>query len=169
MARKKNEEKVLDMNANMQGTVVFSESVNLRINGNFTGELKTKGILFIGKQASVDAQIEGEDITIAGKVKGNIMASKRLSLLESASVEGEIFTKSFEIKEGAVFEGVSHMKTKKVSSDKKMTLKEVAEYLDIESKKIEEWAKDGNIPAVKESNTWVFQKNNIDEWIKTNA
>ena len=173
MARKKDELNVLDMNANMQGSVVFSEDVNLRINGNFSGELKTKGILFVGEKADVNAEIYGDDVTIAGTVKGNINASQRLTLLKSAVIEGDIFTKALEVKEGALFEGRSHMTTESIASasalPEKMNLTEVSKYLDIKTDKIEEWANIGKIPADKKDESWMFEKKDIDQWLKANA
>ena len=170
MAKKKSESNpnVLDMNANMQGSVVFSEPVNLRINGNFSGELKTKGILFVGDKAEVNAEIVGEDITVSGRVRGNITASKRLSLLEKSFVEGDIFSGRVEIKEGAVFEGRVHMISFATVGDN-MGIDEVAKYLDVKISKVEEWANEGKIPANKDSEGWNFDKNNIDEWLKANA
>ena len=35
------EEKILDVNATMQGTMIFKDPVNLRINGEFEGKLDT--------------------------------------------------------------------------------------------------------------------------------
>ena len=39
------EDKILDVDARMQGTVVFKDPVNLRINGSFEGKLDTRGNL----------------------------------------------------------------------------------------------------------------------------
>jgi excisionase family DNA binding protein len=164
MARKReSEEKVLDMNANMQGTIVFAEPVNLRINGSFSGELKTRGTLFIGESADVNAEIQGEDITIAGKVKGNIHADGKLAMLGTAVVEGDIFTPALEVREGAIFQGISHM------IREQMSVKEIARYLDIDQNKIVQWANEGAIPAVKKGESWLFEKARIDSWLKDNA
>ena len=45
------EEKFMDVNAAMQGKLVFSDPVNLRINGKFEGELNVRGNLIISKDA----------------------------------------------------------------------------------------------------------------------
>jgi len=164
MARKREaEEKVLDMNANMQGTIVFSESVNLRINGTFTGELKSRGTLFIGESADVNAEIQGEDITIAGKVKGNIHADGKIAMLGTSVVEGDIYTPVLEVREGAIFQGISHMLSEQ------MNVKEVSRYLDIDQNKIVQWANEGAIPAARKGESWIFEKARIDTWLKDNA
>jgi cytoskeletal protein CcmA (bactofilin family) len=68
------EEKILDVNASMQGNMIFKDPVNLKINGTFEGTLTTKGNLTIGESAEVKADIIGENIVIAGKVTGDIIA-----------------------------------------------------------------------------------------------
>ena len=51
--REETMEKVLDVDATMQGTLTFRDPVNLRINGSFEGNLDTKGNLTIGENATV--------------------------------------------------------------------------------------------------------------------
>lgn len=94
MGKRKGEEKILDVSAAMQGSLVFSDPVNLRINGKFEGKLTTKGVLIIGSDAEVKADISGEDLTIAGTVKGNIRASESLKLDSTAKVFWPISTVS---------------------------------------------------------------------------
>ncbi|MBU1783819.1 MAG: polymer-forming cytoskeletal protein, partial [Candidatus Omnitrophica bacterium] len=60
------EEKVLDVNAAMQGTLRFDDPVNLRISGKFEGTLDTKGKLMVGNKAEIKANITGEIIHIDG-------------------------------------------------------------------------------------------------------
>ncbi len=160
MLKKKDEDKILDVSASMQGSLVFSDPVNLRINGKFEGDLKTKGTLEIGKNAEVKAEIRGEVINIAGKVKGTIIAEKKLILLSTAVVEGEISTPLLQINEGAIFEGNCRM------VQEKMDIREVSRFLDIEESKILEWASSGRIPALKEGEKWVFERSRIENWVK---
>ena len=69
MLRKKRR-KSTDINATMQGSLVFSEPVNLRINGRFEGTLNTKGNLMVGENAVVNADIIGEDMILGSRVNG---------------------------------------------------------------------------------------------------
>ena len=48
-------EKTLDVDASMQGSLIFKDPVNLKINGRFEGTLNTKGNLMIGEHATVNA------------------------------------------------------------------------------------------------------------------
>ncbi|MBU2540735.1 MAG: polymer-forming cytoskeletal protein [Candidatus Omnitrophica bacterium] len=104
--RLKMQEKIIDIEAGMQGNIKFSSPVNLRISGKFEGELETQGVLAIGEKADVKAKkIKGEYITIAGNVKGDIISSKRLELSSSAKVIGNIKAPILVINEGAMLKG----------------------------------------------------------------
>jgi len=156
---KKPQEKVLDVDAFLQGDLSFKEPVNLRINGKFEGTLQTKGNLTIGSTAIVNAQIVGENIIIAGKVKGKIVAHHLLTLLPTAVVEGEIVPARLNIAEGAILEG-----TCKMLSDV-FNVEELARYLELDTSSILEWANAGKIPAFKEGNDWKFRRQEIDAWL----
>jgi len=163
-------EKVLDVDASMQGTMIFKDPVNLRINGEFEGKLDTKGMLTIGQTAEVKADISGEDITVAGRVSGNITATKRLSLVAPANIDGDIITPALNVSEGAVLNGRCQMSsteesTANSSKSKGMTIDEVARYLEVDTSLVEEWATQKKIPASKDSNKWKFTKEDIDSWV----
>src|SRR5262245_48203183 len=89
---KETEEKSIEINAQMQGTLSFKDPVNLKINGNFNGTMETRGTLTIGDTGIVEAHITGENIVIAGKVKGDIIAKKMLVLMPTAILTGNIST-----------------------------------------------------------------------------
>jgi len=164
--KKHEAEKVLDVDASMQGTLIFKDSVNLRINGTFEGVLNTKGSLMIGEHAVVNADITGESIVIAGKVSGNITALKDLKLISPARVIGDIKSPLLSIAEGAVFDGTSRMLGKADGlTDNAMTPDDLAKYLEIETNLVYEWANSGRLPGTKSGNAWKFERAKIDEWI----
>lgn len=102
----KTAQKVIDIEAGMEGNLKFSTPINLRISGKFEGELETKGNLSIGENADVKAKaIKGENITIAGEVKGDIVSSERLELSATAKVTGDIKAPILIVNEGAVLKG----------------------------------------------------------------
>lgn len=104
------DEKIIDIQTGMQGNVKFSGPINIRISGEFEGELETKGILIIGEKANVKAKIiKGENITISGKVKGDILSSKRLVLSSTAKVIGNVETPVLIVNEGAILKGECQM------------------------------------------------------------
>ncbi len=102
-------EKILDVDAAMQGSLAFRDPVNLRINGSFEGSLDVKGSLTIGENAVVKAGIKGENVIVAGRVYGDIVATRELKLTPPAHVTGNISTPRLSIVDGAILEGNCHM------------------------------------------------------------
>ena len=163
MMKKKVEEKILDVNAAMQGSLVFSDPVNLRINGKFEGNLTTKGNLIIGKSANVTADILGENITISGRVKGRIKASGMIAFTSSAEVYADIQAPTVSVEEGAVFNGQCKM------LKGKMSLTELSQYLSVTEDKIKEWVSSGEIPAERTSDGLFFDHKEVEAWISQNV
>jgi excisionase family DNA binding protein len=157
--KKKLEEKILDVDAAMQGTLSFKDPVNLRINGKFEGSLEVRGNLTIGQAAIVAADITGDNIIVGGKVKGRITARERLTLLPSAIVEGEIYPVKLNITEGAIFEGRCLMLHDFLNAE------ELARYLEVDLNSVMEWANSGKMPASKEGEQWKFERKAIDSWV----
>ena len=162
-------EKVLDVDATMQGTLTFRDAVNLRINGSFEGMLDTKGNLTISETAVVKAEIRGENIVIAGRVYGNVIAERELKLIPPAHVTGNITTPRLNILEGAVLDGECHMTAPGAdTSDKRkniLTAEELAKYLEVDASMVFEWANSGKLPAFRDKDIWKFEQDKIDEWV----
>jgi len=157
--KKKLEEKTLDVDAAMQGTLSFKDPVNLRINGKFEGYLETRGNLTIGSTAIVNADILGDNIIIGGRVKGKITARERLTLLPQAIVEGHIYPAKLNIAEGAVLQGHCTMLHDFLNAE------QLAKYLEVELNSIMEWADSGKVPGNKDGNDWKFERKAIDSWV----
>lgn len=159
--KRKLEEKILDVDASMQGSLIFKDAVNLRINGRFEGTLQTKGNLTIGQTAIVTADIVGDNIIIGGRVKGRLTAKDRLTLLPSAIVEGDIYPAKLNIAEGAVLDGKCTMLHDFLNAE------ELARYLEVDLNSIMEWANSGKMPAFKEGSEWRFERKAIDTWVSS--
>lgn len=157
--KKKLEEKTLDVDAAMQGTLSFKDPVNLRINGKFEGNLDTRGNLTVGPTAMINADIIGDNIIIGGKVKGKITARERLTLLPQAVVEGHIYPAKLNIAEGAILEGQCSMLHDFLNCE------QLAKYLEVELSSVTEWANSGKVPANKENDDWKFERKAIDSWV----
>jgi excisionase family DNA binding protein len=157
--RKKLEEKILDVDAAMQGSMVFKDPVNLRINGKFEGVLETKGNLTIGSTAIILADIVGDNVIIGGRIKGKITARERLTLLPSAVVEGDIYPARLNVAEGAILEGKCSMLHDLLNAQ------ELARYLEVDLNSVMEWANSGKMPGHKEGNEWKFDRKSIDSWV----
>lgn len=152
------DEKTIEINAQMQGTLSFKDPVNLKVNGNFNGTLECKGTLTVGNTAFVEAHITGENIIIAGKIRGDIIARKMLVLMPSAVLSGNISTPKLTIVEGAIFHGKCQM------IEDVLNVEEVSMYLEIEPPTILELASQGKIPGIKSPDGWTFERSKIDSW-----
>ena len=157
--KKRIEDKILDVDASMQGSMTFRDPVNLRINGNFEGTLETRGNLTVGQTAMVLADIVGDNIIIGGRVKGRITAKERLTLLPTAVVDGDIFPVKLNVAEGAIFEGKCFMLHDFLNPE------ELARYLEVDLNSIVEWANSGKMPGAKNGDNWKFERKVIDSWI----
>lgn len=157
--KKKLEEKVLDVDAAMQGSLIFKDPVNLRINGRFEGNLETRGNLTVSHTATVHADILGDNIIIGGRVKGHITAREGLTLLPTAIVEGDIYPVKLNVAEGAVLEGKCNM------LHDLLNVEELSRYLEVDINSIMEWANSGKMPAFKEGSEWRFERKAIDSWV----
>ena len=163
--RDKVEQKILDVDASMQGTLVFKDAVNLRINGSFEGKLDIKGSLTIGENASIRADITGEEIIIGGKVTGNIIAKKQLKIFSRAHIVGDVQTPVLSVESGAILQGKCQMLNYPGKDALTFNVDELARYLELKRSDIITWADSGKIPAFKEGDDWRFERTMIDEWI----
>ena len=90
-----------------QGVLEFEKP--LQINGYFEGEIKTQGTLLIGEGAVVKADIQAGTVIVGGEVTGNILATRKLEMLGSGKVYGNIKTAKLHIADGVVFDGNCEM------------------------------------------------------------
>jgi cytoskeletal protein CcmA (bactofilin family) len=119
------DDKVINIEAGMQGNLKFTGPVNLRLNGDFEGDLEARGVLIIGEKADVKAKtVKGDTITIAGRVKGDIICSKRLELSSSARVLGNVEAPVLIVNEGAILKGDCQMPFEETKGEVKEKKKE---------------------------------------------
>jgi len=168
MAKRQEEpvEKILDVDASMQGTITFKDPVNLRINGSFEGKLDTRGVLAVGESAKIKANITGDKIIVAGKVTGNITAFASLTLASHAVVRGNIHTPVLSVLEGAVLDGEVLMSGAESELSDEMTVTDVAHYLELEEHVVEEWVEKKKIPAIFQDGTWRVRRSELERWIQ---
>ena len=156
-------ERWLEVDASMTGTLAFKDPVNLQINGRFEGTLQTKGNLLIGQKATVKATITGETISVAGILDGSVSATARLELKSTARITGKISTPRLVIEEGAILQGSVDM----ASTDGRgwMTIEELANYLEVDTNTVQDWAQTGRLPAEQQQGTWRFDRSKVEDWL----
>lgn len=74
--------------------------------GSFSGQIECDGDLFIGPDAHVEADVKSARVTIAGFVKGNIVAVNRLKITNTGRLEGDARVGALVVLEGGVHHGV---------------------------------------------------------------
>ena len=106
---------VLGSGTTLDGTL--KSQGNMRIDGNFTGTLEIEGNILVGEDSEIHADIEARNISIAGNVHGNV-TGKRVQLLRTACVWGDIDAVSLTMEEGAFIDGKIVMKNRPKQSGK---------------------------------------------------
>ena len=89
----------------------FAVNGNLRVDGKFEGKTLNVDQLEIGPKAKVRTEIYATSVIVKGIVIGNINASRRILLLSTARVLGDIRTPELIIQDGVILEGkctISH-------------------------------------------------------------
>lgn len=94
---------VLAEDIDFTGELTFADP--LMIKGKFQGEIKSKGTLYVGEEAKVEAQINAPNVSIRGNVKGNIDASSRIELYSTARVVGDLSSPEIVMEGGVKFNG----------------------------------------------------------------
>src|SRR5437899_11126593 len=74
--------------------------------GNFSGQIESDGDRLIGPEAHVEADIRGARITLAGLVRGNVIARGRLKITSTGRLEGDATVGALVVQEGGVHYGV---------------------------------------------------------------
>ena len=74
--------------------------------GTFSGRIECDGDLLIGPDAHVEADIHASRVTVAGYVRGNVVAVARLKITSSGRLEGDARVGTLVVQEGGVHHGV---------------------------------------------------------------
>jgi cytoskeletal protein CcmA (bactofilin family) len=80
----------------------LSSAEDMALDGQVEGTIRVRDhSLTIGPDADIRADIEGKIVIIQGRVKGNIVASEKIHLYETAFVEGDVSSPVIVIADGA--------------------------------------------------------------------
>ncbi len=101
-------ETVVGPNTSLKGEVRSSGGV--RILGDFGGTIEIAGNLIVGENAKVVADISAHNVQVQGTVQGDITA-KRLEILDTGKLWGDIAVDSFVLDDGGFFRGQSKMQS----------------------------------------------------------
>ena len=94
---------VLPAGCSVEGRLVCAGPT--RVDGSVTGELVADSLLVVDRNSKVVANLNVRELIVRGRVTGDILATARITLDESAVVEGDIETPGITIAEGAEVRG----------------------------------------------------------------
>lgn len=90
----------------------ISGDEDLVIQGTVKGKISLRESLFVEGSGVVEADIETQNVEIAGRVTGNIQATDKVELKADCRVVGDVKAPRILIADGASFKGNVDMDTK---------------------------------------------------------
>ena len=77
----------------------------LRIDGDFSGTIRTGGKVLVGKNGRAECTIRAGTVVIGGVLKGNIFAEEKVIILSTGMIIGNIHTPRLIAEEGVILDG----------------------------------------------------------------
>lgn len=78
----------------------------LRIDGDFTGSIKTAGKVLVGKNGRAMCTINANTVVVGGAVIGNIYSKEKVVIFSSGIIVGNIYTPRLIVEEGVILDGL---------------------------------------------------------------
>lgn len=95
-----------------QGTLTEGKMMceaNLRIEGEYRGDIECKGDVIIGECGIARSNITARDVTVAGKVFGDISTKGRLIITSSGHITGNLSANTLIVQDGGMINGSCRM------------------------------------------------------------
>lgn len=113
MRRDKGTRDVADIKAFLgEGTEfkgVLSFQGTIRVDGRVEGEVLGEELLIVGEDGVIQAEVEVGGLIVGGRIEGNVRAKRRVELLASSTVIGNIITPCLVVMEGATLNAICDM------------------------------------------------------------
>ena len=90
-------------NVVVEGNVTGSEPV--LIEGTVKGTIRLTGDLRVGTKARIEAKVHAKNVTVEGKLTGDVTADDGVELVAGCTVDGNIKAPKIVVAEGARFRG----------------------------------------------------------------
>ena len=79
---------------------------DLYVDGEIEGTIELEeNSLTVGPNGNVNADVKAREITVLGRLNGNVRAGERIEIRKTGSLEGDIATSRIVIEDGAIFRG----------------------------------------------------------------
>ena len=107
--------------ASVEGKTIIGEQIiidgtirgkeDLLIEGSVKGRIEVEtNHLTVGSKGQVEAEIQAANVTISGRLVGNINAAEKVKITKDADFNGEITAKSISVEDGAYLKAVIELK-----------------------------------------------------------
>lgn len=83
----------------------FMSQGDVIIEGEVNGRVSTSGLLSIGSEAKLKAEVIADDAVVAGTIEGTVTVKKRLELKSTARIMGDVTCETAMVEAGAVLHG----------------------------------------------------------------
>ena len=93
----------LDAGCEVQGDLRFRNT--FRVHGHFRGTVESEGELIVGEGGVVEGVVKVAELSVSGRLEGQVEATKRIEIGVNGHVEGEINSPVLVIASGAFFQG----------------------------------------------------------------
>ena len=107
MAEDNGEVTIVGTGARLEGNVVSAG--NLRIDGQVKGQINADGDVTLSPQSQVEADIRAQNVSVAGRFKGNVIVKGKAHLARGGRIDGNVTSKTLVVEEGGIFHGQSIM------------------------------------------------------------
>jgi len=93
----------------IKGDVIGDEDTILE--GRVEGRVSLRNFhLTIGPNGDVQGEVSAKQVTVVGKISGNVVASERIEVRETGRIQGDLIAPRLTVAEGAIINGAITMK-----------------------------------------------------------
>jgi cytoskeletal protein CcmA (bactofilin family) len=79
----------------------------LRIDGDFSGTVRTEGKVLVGKNGRAECTVYAGTVVVGGILRGNVFADEKVVILSTGIVLGNIHSPRLIVEEGVIFNGTA--------------------------------------------------------------
>ncbi len=83
----------------------------LRIDGDFTGVIRTRGKVLVGRNGRAECTLNAGTVVVGGVLRGEIISTEKVIILSTGLVLGNITTPRLIVEEGVIFNGSCRITT----------------------------------------------------------
>ena len=89
---------------------------DLLVYGTIHGDVKSSGDIITAKHSVINGNMESQNASISGKIKGNLTIKSKITLKKNAHLEGDLKAAIITLEEGAKFDGMCSMVNQKLNN-----------------------------------------------------